>query len=240
MKRLRVILLGLIIVLFIGSINVMADSPIKIILNGKECVFPDVKPYVNEDNRTLVPIRFVASELGADVEWNQEESSVKITNDGKVILLRINDYVIKVNGDPLTLDTKPILKDGRTMVPLRFITETLEKNIEYQNGIVTITDSIVPNCKINLTKKLLVVDKNIYSITRKEKKIQPGIYTVKEIYNQVNLMTGETICHILAQDGDNQFYINPRSVPGEYIKMEDQDFTMLTKQIKIGDLLKVE
>ena len=64
MKRFSLILLGLIIALSVGSINVIADSPMKIILDGKECVFPDVQPYVNEDNRTLVPIRFVASELG--------------------------------------------------------------------------------------------------------------------------------------------------------------------------------
>lgn len=240
MKRLRVTLLFLIIVLSFGSVNVMADSSIKIMLDGEECVFPDVQPYINEDNRTLVPIRFVASELGADVEWNQEESSVKITSDGNIIILKIDDYTMTVNEEPVTLDTKPILKDGRTMVPLRFISETLEKNVEYQNGIITITDLAVPVFTINLTEECIVIDENVYPIISTGKDIRPGTYTVEEAYNHVNLMTGETTSHILVKDGEKEFYINPHSKSEENIKIDSENFTSLYEQIKTGDLIIVE
>lgn len=240
MKLFRAILLFLAIIFLVGSVNVTAAAPIKIVLNGKECVFPDVQPYVNEDSRTLVPIRFVAIELGASVEWNQEEQSVKITSDGNVILLKIDDYDITVNGKPVILDTKPTLKDGRTMVPLRFISETLQKNVEYQNDIVTITDLKLPALKINLAKKLIVVGNNIYPIVSTGRNIQSGTYTVKEVNNQVNLMTGETIYNILAQDGDKQFYIDPFSRTEEDIKITDENLGELIKQIKVGDSISVE
>lgn len=85
-----------------------------------------------------------------------------------------------------------------------------------------------------------MIDKNIYPIISAGRNIQPGVYTVKKVNNQVNLMTGETIYNILAQDGDKQFYIDPFSRSGEDIKIDAENFGELIKQIKLGDLIRVE
>ncbi|MCF6094499.1 copper amine oxidase N-terminal domain-containing protein [Microaerobacter geothermalis] len=95
--------------------------------------FPDAQPYINEDNRTMVPVRFIAEarHIEADVSWNPFTRTVTIekpNSDGKtqtVIKLKVGENKALVNGQEVTFDTKAVIKDDRTMVPLRFVAETL-------------------------------------------------------------------------------------------------------------------
>ena len=98
-------------------------------INGELVGFPDQAPYVNDDNRTLVPVRFLAQDLGADVEW--EAPKVTITKDGKVIELIIGERTAKVNGDKISFDTSAVVTNKRTMVPLRFISEAFGVQVEW-------------------------------------------------------------------------------------------------------------
>ena len=98
-------------------------------INGELVGFPDQAPYVNDDNRTLVPVRFLAQDLGADVEW--EAPKVTITKDGKVIELVIGQNKAKVDGIEITFDTSAVVTNKRTMVPLRFISEAFGVQVEW-------------------------------------------------------------------------------------------------------------
>ena len=88
-------------------------------------------PPVIKDSRTILPIRYVAEPLGADVSWDAIEKRVTISMGSDVIMLWINNNTANVNGinvliDPDNLNVKPIiLPPGRTMLPLRFIAENL-------------------------------------------------------------------------------------------------------------------
>jgi hypothetical protein len=78
-----------------------------------------------KNGRTLLPIRAVAEELGATVEWDEDARKVTIRRGATLIEVRINSTVARVNGANRTLDAAPILMNGRTMLPLRFVAEAL-------------------------------------------------------------------------------------------------------------------
>lgn len=87
-------------------------------------------PYI-ENDRTMVPIRVITEKLGANVGWDGAEYKVTITQNGKKIVLTIGSLVADVNGVATELDTAPVIKNDTTMVPLRFVSETLGYGVEY-------------------------------------------------------------------------------------------------------------
>lgn len=109
-----------------------------IMLNGEILGFEE--PPVIEDGRTLVPMRFIFEKLGADVNWNDETQTVTASNDNSKVLFSINDTTAKVNNDTKTMDVPARLVNAKTMVPLRFLSEELGYNVEWDeaNRIVNI------------------------------------------------------------------------------------------------------
>ncbi|BCJ85830.1 copper amine oxidase N-terminal domain-containing protein [Effusibacillus dendaii] len=99
---------------------------ISVVLDNNDVYFPDAKPYIDSDSgRTLVPIRFVAQQMKAQVNWDDGTQQATINLNGKQIVLTVNSQQATVNGQGVGLDAAPTLKDGRTYVPLRFISEVL-------------------------------------------------------------------------------------------------------------------
>ncbi|MDY2987626.1 MAG: stalk domain-containing protein [Peptoniphilus sp.] len=101
----------------------------------------DTVPFV-QDSRTLVPVRFVAEAIGAQVEWDSENQVVKIANNDSVITLKVGENTYSLNGKTSEMDTKSIIKDSRTFIPIRFVAEALGLNVEYNDTdkIVTLVD----------------------------------------------------------------------------------------------------
>ncbi|MBL7575569.1 Copper amine oxidase N-terminal domain-containing protein [Peptoniphilus asaccharolyticus DSM 20463] len=98
----------------------------------------DTAPFI-KDSRTLVPVRFVAEAIGAQVEWNEEEQLVKITNGENILTLKIGENSYNLNGKDLEMDTQSIIKDSRTFIPIRFVAEALGLNVEYNDSTRTVT-----------------------------------------------------------------------------------------------------
>lgn len=116
---------------FTGMIQLTsyAAPDVTINLNGEEVYFPDAQPFINDDQRTMVPIRFVVEELGGKVAWNDSKQQVKLNFLSTEIIFTIGEQMALVNGNELYFDTSIILKDNRTYVPLRFISETLSAKV---------------------------------------------------------------------------------------------------------------
>lgn len=104
------------------------DNAITVKVDGKVVDFPDQKPTIVND-RTLVPVRFIAESLGYDVEWNPTDNSAVI--DGGKIIMYIGTNKAKINGKNVTLDVASTLINDRTMVPLRVIAETLNCTVDW-------------------------------------------------------------------------------------------------------------
>jgi hypothetical protein len=128
----RVILCLVILSLMItGNIVTAASNIISVVVDGKSVEF-DVLPFIDSSSRTMVPIRMVSQEMGAHVDWNNEKQIVTIKHNTKTILLKIGESKATMNGKGITLDTKAVVKKGRTFVPLRFVSEALGATVKWE------------------------------------------------------------------------------------------------------------
>lgn len=99
----------------------------------------DVKPYINAEDRTMVPLRFIAEAYGAEVAYNNDTREITVTTFDKTIKMipGIADYT--VNDESKTMDTVPEIKEDRTFVPLRAISEAMGKYVNYYDGLVYVS-----------------------------------------------------------------------------------------------------
>ena len=103
----------------------------------------DVAPKVVKD-RTMLPARFVAENLGATVEWDGEKQLVTITGktekqEDVIILITIGSDYAKVNGEDVKLDSPAFVENDRTYTPIRFISENLGATVEWNETEQTVT-----------------------------------------------------------------------------------------------------
>ncbi len=100
----------------------------------------DAPPFI-KDGRTLVPIRFIAEAFGAEVQWDGTTKTVRIYLNSKniKIILQINNKIAYVNENKIILDVPPLIKDGRTFVPIRFIAESFGAEVKWDGNLKKIT-----------------------------------------------------------------------------------------------------
>ena len=105
-----------------------SDTPY-IEFNGNILGF-DVPPII-EDGSTLVPMRFLFEQMGADVEWNSETQTATATLDNTVVTFSIDNINAEVNKTSATMDVPARLINGKTMVPLRFLSENMGYDVDW-------------------------------------------------------------------------------------------------------------
>lgn len=112
-------------------------------VNGKIVKIADVVPYINAEERTMVPLRFIAEAFGCKVEYDEASRAIEIAGGDMVIKMTVDDKKYTVNGAELEMDTIPVVENERTLVPVRMVAEALNKKVEYYNGLVVIAEEDV-------------------------------------------------------------------------------------------------
>ena len=105
-----------------------SDTPY-IEFNGNILGF-DVPPVI-EDGSTLVPMRFLFEQMGADVEWDSETQTATATLDNKAVTFSIDNVNARINNKPAKMDVPARLVNGKTMVPLRFLSENMGYDVDW-------------------------------------------------------------------------------------------------------------
>lgn len=143
MKKRWVILAGLVAGLGMSS-AAGAASAVQVTINGKLQTYDQPPVIVNE--RTLVPLRGIFEALGAQVEWFAERQTVVATKGDTRIALVLGSPAVKKNDEWTSIDVPPQLIGGRTMVPMRFVSEAFGAQVEWQaaTNTVAITAPDVP------------------------------------------------------------------------------------------------
>lgn len=103
---------------------------VRVLLENEEIVF-DVKPFIDDNNRVIVPVRAIAEALGANVKWNNEDKTVLIEQGENSVLFIINKNIALVNGISSIMDTTPVILNGRTMIPVRYVSEYLGAEVNW-------------------------------------------------------------------------------------------------------------
>lgn len=103
----------------------------RIVNVDNEAVIYDAAPVIRND-RTLVPIRIVTETLGGKVDWNGVTKEVTLNIDGKEIKMTISKTLEKYG-------VAPVIIDGRTFVPVRFVADELGATVAWDDATKTVT-----------------------------------------------------------------------------------------------------
>lgn len=112
-----------------GMVNTAEALAIRVLVND-QALAADVQP-VLDGNRVLVPLRVIVEHLGAGIEWNGSARTVTIIRGETNVRLTINANTALKNGATVSLDVPARLVAGRTLVPLRFVSEVLGADAQW-------------------------------------------------------------------------------------------------------------
>lgn len=133
-------------------VTVHCKDSIKVILDGKMLEF-DVPPQII-DERTLVPMRVIFEALGVAVDWEEETQTINARRSDVYISMRVGDSIIHkefviadlTTSDEISLDVPPQIIDGRTLVPVRAVSECLGCNVNWDDEKqIVIIESVSDN-----------------------------------------------------------------------------------------------
>ncbi|WP_440109702.1 N-acetylmuramoyl-L-alanine amidase [Paenibacillus sp. QZ-Y1] len=132
--------------LFLCLFPVMAnaDSSPSIVLDGVTIKQQSGAPAENMGKTVMVPIRIVSENLGYQVKWEKATQTVRILKGNSSIQMTAGEDAATVNGNVVNLDSPPLIKQGTTLVPLRFVGEGMGLQVGWDNGTKTVSLFSIP------------------------------------------------------------------------------------------------
>lgn len=143
MKNFKKSILLALLLVFTFSFKISASSDVFLVIDGKLIV--DGSPAFIENDRTMVPVRFVAENLGYDVSWNGDSKTVSIVDPktSKKIELTVDSKTAKIYDEnsklkKIKLDAAAKNTYGRVYVPVRFVAESFGTQVTWNNDWETV------------------------------------------------------------------------------------------------------
>ena len=100
------------------------DGKLKWVDGGNKNVYPFI-----ENDRTYVPLRFISEAIGAKVDWAAETGTITLALGESSVVMTVGSKAYTVNDVAGEMDVTPIIREDRTFVPVRFISEALNKSV---------------------------------------------------------------------------------------------------------------
>ncbi len=101
-------------------------------VNGKLYTL-DVAPVI-KNSTTMVPFRFIGEAMEAEIEWIAESREIVFKLYGTTIILQVDNAKAKVNDKEVTLSVPPTIISGRTVIPIRFVSENLGAKVGWDGS----------------------------------------------------------------------------------------------------------
>ena len=83
----------------------------------------DAAPFIDENSRTMLPVRVIANALGIsddDIAWDNDTKTAFFTRpDGKVVSCKVGDRIIRIGEETIEIDTEPVIVNDRIFLPMR-------------------------------------------------------------------------------------------------------------------------
>lgn len=115
------------------SIVVPVYAGIGISIDGKPVDFTDStgSPMIDENDKTLVPLRATMEAFGCVVNWNESAKTAIVEKDGTVVTLVVGDASMYVNGVRKANDSMPQIIAGRVYLPIRAVLEAFGASVNW-------------------------------------------------------------------------------------------------------------
>ncbi|MDD3170083.1 MAG: copper amine oxidase N-terminal domain-containing protein [Eubacteriales bacterium] len=136
----KIILILIIAILAFPMPAVYGADQISVLVNGKQVV-SDV-PAVNVSGNIMLPFRAIFNSLGVgddSINWNQSSKSIEVRQGKTYLFLIIGNSGALVNEKMITLNASPFIENGRTYVPVRFVSEALGADVQWDGTTRTVT-----------------------------------------------------------------------------------------------------
>lgn len=135
--RRKPILFAIVLSLVMISSMFVSAADIQVTVNNQQLDFD--QPPVIIDGRTVVPVAQIFRSLGAEVEWDGETRTVYGSRGNDQVVIQIDNQRPTVNGQVIEIDVPATIVNGRTMVPARFIAESLGAEVGWEGETSTVT-----------------------------------------------------------------------------------------------------
>ena len=169
--------LMLVLVMIISALPSFAQSEIGVTIDGKVQNY-DVMP-VNVSGRVLVPMRGIFEALGAEITWRDDIRTVTATKGKKDVIVTIDSLDARIDGQPVTLDVAPAIVEGRTMVPVRFVSEAMGEDVAWDDATKTVI--ITHNKNAGLKRLVSDIHRPVPTEFTKSNKLDDLIYHKVEL-----------------------------------------------------------
>lgn len=146
-----------------------ANGEISILYNSTVVTYEDVKP-VNTDGRVMIPFRAALESMGAEIEYSEADKKVTaVKGDTQISFTLMDDTIYIDNGgetSTITMDVPMMVVDGRTLVPIRFMSNALGMQVGWDGATQTVMIVDYDECFKNLEE------------------IMPNLMKIQEISNR--------------------------------------------------------
>lgn len=137
MKRISILFIVMALFSLFLPHQAFAEKPIEVYLNGEKLSFP-IDPFP-ENGTVLVPFRTIFEQLGLTVGWDHATQTVTGTKLGLSISFRVGEKAVTVNDEQMEFSVPSRVVNGTTLVPLRFISEVVGKEVIWDGNARTIS-----------------------------------------------------------------------------------------------------
>jgi len=136
MKKDLILFLSVIFLFNAFTFGALAEDEIKVTVDGKQLTFD--QPPIMENNRVLVPMRAIFEALNSQIDWDDATKTVTATKGDVVVKATIGQAEIIKNGTSIALDVAPVIVNGRTLVPVRAVSEALDAKVDWDQETKTV------------------------------------------------------------------------------------------------------
>ena len=124
----------------------MPDTPptstvgISVTVNGEAVAWTDAVPFIDANDRTMVPLRAVADAMGLDVSWDAaaREAGFSDSGSGKTIFFPIDSTAAHTSGGEVKMDTAAVIVSDRSYAPIRYLAEYFGYTVGWDDAIRTV------------------------------------------------------------------------------------------------------
>lgn len=136
MKKVISVLICILMIFSSISFTAFAENDIKVVIDGDELNL-DVSPVII-NGRTMIPLRAIFEYFGANVEWNADTRGIYAYLGSVNVSMHVGRESAIINDKKVTLDSPPVIADGRTLVPVRVVAEAFYANVGWDADTKTV------------------------------------------------------------------------------------------------------
>ena len=219
-----------------------AAAEVKVTVNGKLVQFPDQKPYIDANSRTLVPMRAPMEAMGVKVDWDADKRQAILDNNNTKVVFTIDQKVYQVNGKNKTMDTQAIIVSGRTCIPIRYAAEAFGATVSWDAPNRTAVIATAPK-----VAKEVVIDTSQYKEPVQLKDKFPEFYDVDAMQGGVGFRSNSKHRFVCTSHPELNEYKGIAFTGGECICRNDEltnyfdvTYGLFDGKLKKGMVLKYD